>query len=114
MLTHVIIEAILSHTILKLNTALVDRGTYYIELYWSIDMAKKGKKAGGRRLQDQQYRQIISSSRPEAEKALARLGLSFPSLEELPHALRMSAQMATVEQESTSGSQFLVSDSRQI
>ncbi len=67
-------------------------------------MAKKGKKTGGRRLQDQQYRQIISSSRPEAEKALKRLGLSSPSLEKLPHALRMSAQMATVERESTASS----------
>ena len=60
-------------------------------------MAKKGGKGGSRRLQDQQYRQIISSSRPEAEKLLQQLGLLPPSLEKLPHARRLSAQMVLAE-----------------
>ncbi|MFC1714983.1 hypothetical protein ACFL6S_15045 [Candidatus Poribacteria bacterium] len=78
-------------------------------------MAKKGRKSGSRRLQDQQYRQIISRSRPEVEKLLQQLGLLLPtSLEKLPHAHRMSAQIALTERGEDPGSHFSVSDFSQM
>lgn len=77
-------------------------------------MARKGGKGGGRRLQDQQYRQIISSSRPKAEKLLQQLGLMSTPLERLPYARRMSAQMALAEREEDSDSHFSASGFSQL
>jgi len=77
-------------------------------------MAKKGRKTGSRRLQDQQYKQIISSSRPVVEKVLEKLGLSSPSLDRLSHSLKLSAQMASAELETASSSHSLAPDFSQL
>jgi hypothetical protein len=73
-------------------------------------MAKKKR----RKLQDQQYRQIISRSRPEAEEFLQKLGLITPSLEEVPYSRRMGAQAALVREGVDPSSYFSAPDFSQM
>lgn len=61
-------------------------------------MARKGKKRASGRLQDQQYIQIISESRPKAEELLKRLGLLSLPLDELPYSRRLSAQASLMRE----------------
>jgi len=73
-------------------------------------MAKKKH----RRLQDQQYRQIISRSRSEAEEFIRKLGLITPSLDEVPYSRKMSAQAALVREGVDPSSYFSAPDFSQM
>ncbi len=73
-------------------------------------MAKKKH----RKLQDQQYRQIISRSRLEAEEFLQKLGVIAPSLDDVPYSRRMSAQAVLVREGVDPSSYFSAPDFSQM
>jgi len=73
-------------------------------------MAKK-KRA---KLQDLQYRQIISKSRPEAEDILRKLGILPIPLDDVPYSRRMSAQTALEREGVDLSSNFAAPDFSQL
>ena len=77
-------------------------------------MARKGKKHSTGRLQDHQYRQIISRSRPEAEKFLQQLGLLSVPLDEEPYSRRLIAQTALMQKDIEISSPFSAPDFSQL
>ena len=77
-------------------------------------MAKRSRKSGIPRLQDQQYGQIIASSLPEAEKLLQRLGVMISPLEKLPYSRKLSAGMALAAQGVELSSRFIAPDLSQL
>ena len=76
-------------------------------------MAKK-KKRGAGKLQEQQYAQIISKSRPEAEELLQKLGILTPQLTEAPYSQRMSAQSALMREGVDTSTYFSAPDLSQL
>jgi len=77
-------------------------------------MARKGKKRSAGELQDRQYTQIVSKSRPEAEKLLKQLGLLSLPLDELPYSRRLSAQVALMQEDIDTSSHFSAQDFSQL
>jgi hypothetical protein len=83
-------------------------------LYTGIAMARKGKKRSAGRLQDDQYGQIISKSRPEAEELLRKLGLLALPSDKAPYSRRLSAQAALVQKGVDTSSYFSAPDFSQL
>jgi len=60
-------------------------------------MAKKGKKRGTGRLNDEQYMQIVQNSRTKVEKRLQELGLWLENIPVKSDTRRLSAQSALIQ-----------------
>jgi len=73
-------------------------------------MAKK-KRA---RLQQLQYNQIISKSRPEAEEVLQKLGMMPLPMDAIPYSHRMSAQIALAREGVDLSTRFVAPDFSQL